>query len=152
MARSWRREPRTQKPKDGKPEEVRATRALGRAFLRDKCCEAEAPNPWALLPPSSGCSSAGANDLLTPLPRAAIPVPRSRTPRTRRARVPHRSPSQSRPAPPGRQESRQPPAPHGSRDPQPRAARPPPPRGKPQVGGRGGAHLRRRGALGAGGR
>lgn len=107
-----------------------------------------------------GCWGAGADYQLPSPPRAATSVPHNPS-----DRVPFRSPSPRRPAPPERQASRQLHcAPHGFRDPHPHphptpgpAARPIPRSqlraGKPQVGGRRGAHLRRRrGALGASGR
>lgn len=99
-----------------------------------------------------GCSGSGqmTSSYLCPGPQLQTrALWRSRTRTFRRDQVPLRSPSRRRPAPPERQGSRQHPAIHGSRDPPcapiPRATLP---GRKPQVGGRRGAHLRRRrGAL-----
>lgn len=93
---------------------------------------------------------AGADYQLPPLPLTATSVPRPR-----RSRTPYttlRPPGQRLPVPSSGQGSRR--RPHGSRDPGPwpparRDPRAPPPGRKPQVEGRRGAHLSRRGALGA---
>ncbi|XP_037659828.1 skin secretory protein xP2-like [Choloepus didactylus] len=66
--------------------EVRASRALGRAFLLlDKCFKTEAPSPQAL-PPSSGCWSAGRWD-------SPAHSERSPTPTARRNRASHPRPA-----------------------------------------------------------